>query len=233
MRTHGGSSLLARALAGAVAAMVMALASGAVGADEQQGLVDKARITIEAFTDDPEMAPMRTLLGRARGVLIFPELLKAGFFLGGEGGRGVLLGRRDGKWSAPAFYTLAAGSFGLQIGVQSSEAVFVLMTRRAIDAVIHNEVKLGADVSAAIGPVGKGLEASTTTNLRDDIYAYARSTGVFAGASFEGAVIDVAEDWNRDYYGRAVAAEAIVLEHKVDHKGAAGLKEALATAAAP
>lgn len=230
MRTpQRGSGWLVGAIAGAVA--LGALAAGPARADEQQGLVDKARITIEAFADDPEMAPMRALLGRARGVLIFPELLKAGFFLGGEGGSGVLLGRKDGRWSSPAFYTLAAGSFGLQIGVQSSEAVFLLMTTRAIDAIIRNELKLGADVSAAVGPVGKGLEASTTTNLRDDIYAYSRSTGVFAGASFEGAVIDVAEDSNRDYYGRVVSPEAIVIEHTIDHKGAAGLKTALMSAA--
>jgi lipid-binding SYLF domain-containing protein len=195
-------------------------------ADDAQTLVDKAKLTIEAFTTDPDMAPMRVLLRRAKGVLIVPQMLKAGFIIGGEGGSGVLL-TNDGAWSGPAFYTMGAGSIGLQIGAQASEVVLLLMTDRAVDAVLHNKIKLGVDASIAAGPKGAGVEASTTTNLRDDVYSYSRNKGLFAGASFEGAVIQPREKLNQAYYGRALTPSQILLAREVDHDGAAALRDAL------
>ena len=131
---------------------------------------------------------MRKLIKQAKGVLIIPQFLKGGFIIGGSGGSGVLLGR-DANWSDPAFFTMGGGSIGFQIGGQVSEVVLLLMTNRAIDAVIHNEVKLGADASFAAGPLEIGAEASTTTNLDTDIFSFSRAKGLFAGVSFEGAVI--------------------------------------------
>lgn len=206
---------------------------GAVGlgtaaqAGEAQNLVDKARLTVAAFSNDPDMGDMRTLMREARGVMIIPQVLKAGFFIGGEGGTGVLLSRDDGGWSAPAFYTMGAGSIGLQFGAQASEVVLIFMNERAVDAVLHNRVKLGADASVAAGPVGTGIEAATTTNFRDDIYSYSRSKGLFAGASVEGAVIEPRESLNQEYYGRAVTPEEIVLKRSVDNPGADELQAVL------
>lgn len=175
------------------------------------------------------MAPMRALLKRAHGVLIVPQWLKAGFIIGGAGGSGVLLAK-NGDWSAPAFIDMAAGSIGLQIGAQASEVILLLMTERTIDAMLHNKVKIGADISAAAGPVGKGIEAATTTNLRDDVYSYSRAKGLFAGVSLEGAVISAKSKWNTAYYGKSVTPRQIVLERAVEGRNADSLKSALASA---
>ena len=199
-------------------------------AAEQQDLVDKARITVESFARDPDMAPMRSLLKRAHGVLIVPQWLKAGFIIGGAGGSGVLLAR-NGDWSGPAFVDMAAGSVGLQIGAQAAEVILLLMTEHAVDAMLHNKVKIGADLSAAAGPVGKGIEAATTTNLRDDVYAYSRAKGLLVGLSLEGAAIKTKAKWNSAYYGESVTARQIVLERAVTGENADSLKEALTAAA--
>lgn len=195
-------------------------------AEDAQRLVDKARITVDAFRDDPGMGALRALAKDAKALFIVPQLIKGGFILAGEGGTGVLV-TREGGWSAPAFFTMAAGSIGLQIGGQTSEVVLVLMTDRALDAVLQNKVKLGADMGVAAGPVGAGLEAAIATNLRADIYTYAKSKGLFAGVSFEGAVIAERGKLNRAYYGRRVSPEDIVVRKSVDNPGANRLRTSL------
>ena len=204
------------------------LSPGAVAdeAQDAQRLVDKARITVDEFTDDPEMGALRALARNAKALFIVPQLIKGGFILAGEGGTGILV-TREGGWSAPAFYTMGAASIGLQIGGQTSEIVLVLMTDRALDAVLHNKVKLGADVGVAVGPIGGGVETATTTNLRADIYTYAKSKGLFAGVSFEGAVIAERGKMNRAYYGRRVSPEDIVKNKTVDNPGASELRVSL------
>ncbi len=195
-------------------------------AQDAQRLVDKARITVDTFSDDPQMAALRALAKDAKALFIVPQLIKGGFILAGEGGTGVLL-THDGGWSAPAFYTMGAGSIGFQIGGQTSEVVLVLMTDRALDAVLQNKIKLGADVGVAAGPVGGGMETATTTNFRADIYTYAKSKGLFAGVSFEGAVIAERGKLNRAYYGRRVSPEDIVTSRTVDNPGANRLRASL------
>ncbi len=225
-RSIGSRSALA-----ALIVLTMGLAAPAALADDQQALVDRARITVESFAGDAKMAPMRALLKRAKAVLVVPQMLKAGFILGGAGGSGVLLARGQRGWSAPAFFNLGAGSIGLQIGAQSSEVVLLMMTERALDAVLHNRVKLGAELSAAAGPQGVGRETATTTNLRDEVYSYSRNKGLFAGASVEGAVIQPDADANKAYYGKAVTPQDIILKRAVSKRDAAALRAALAKAA--
>ncbi|MDA0369352.1 MAG: lipid-binding SYLF domain-containing protein [Proteobacteria bacterium] len=216
-------------VAAIVGALLMAtgLNAGSAQAGEAQDLVDKAALTVKAFQNDPDMGSMRILLQRAEGVLILPQMLKAGFIIGGEGGSGVMLTRRGDSWSAPAFYTMGAGSIGLQFGAQASEMVLVFMTKRAVDAVLFNKVKLGADASVAAGPIGVGVEAGTTTNFREDVYSYSKSKGLFAGASVEGAVIEQRESLNRAYYGTDASPEEILFKHRVNNDGAKALREAL------
>ncbi|RJF89097.1 hypothetical protein D3874_20705 [Oleomonas cavernae] len=199
-------------------------------ASDQQELVDRARITIDSMGADPSYGDMRAYLARSVGCLIVPQLLKAGFIVGGSGGDGVLLGRSksDGTWSSPAFYSLAAGSIGLQIGAQSSEVVLVINDQRGLEAIFKNEMKLGADASIAVGPVGSGVEAATTTNFEADIYSYARAKGLFAGASLEGAGVLSSASWNKTYYGRALNPRDIVVNRLVDNPAAASLKQTLA-----
>ncbi|MEE8145546.1 MAG: lipid-binding SYLF domain-containing protein, partial [Kiloniellales bacterium] len=164
-------------------------------------LVEKATLTIEKLLADPNLPELRGYVEKSQGVLIIPQLVKGGLLIGGEGGSGVLLIKgSDGTWSSPAFFTLAAGSFGLQIGGQVSEVVFTIMNDGAVNAILDNSLKLGADASIAVGPLGKGVEASTTTNLSDDIYAFSRSVGLFGGGALEGAAILNRKSWNEIYY---------------------------------
>ena len=216
-----------------LAAMVCVGWGGPAHASEQETLVEQARLTVETFAGDPKMAAMRTLLKDAKGVLVIPQLFRAGFIIGGADGIGVLLGR-NGEWSAPAFYTMASGVIGLHIGRQFSEVVLVLMTARAIDAIIHRQIKLGTDVSVAAGPHGAGVEAAGTTTLLADIYAFARAKGPFAGDSLAGVAIKARRDWNRKYYREPLSARQIVLLGKGANPHADGLKQALdAAIAAP
>ena len=196
-------------------------------ATEQEALVDKARLTVEALAADENMSAMRTLLKDARAVIVIPEFRKVGFFLRGSGGSAVLLDHADQGWGGPAFYTLARGSIGLQICGQISEFVLLIMTPRALDAVVHAEMKLGADATIAAGPVGVGVEAATTTNLGADIYSFARSKGLFCGVSLEGSAIKSREDWNRKYYGEALTARQIIIRDKGQNDQADELKAAL------
>jgi lipid-binding SYLF domain-containing protein len=131
-------------------------------------------------------------------------------------------------WSYPAFYTLAAGSLGLQIGGQVSEVVLTVMSDKALDAVIDNQMKLGGDVSMAAGPLGKGVEASTTTNLEADVYSFAKTAGLFGGVSLEGAGILKRDSWNANYYGSGATPYAILIERRFSNPNAQPLLDALA-----
>jgi lipid-binding SYLF domain-containing protein len=178
-------------------------------------LVEESRVSLERILGDPNTPGLERYLPQARAVLIIPELIKGGFILGAEGGSGVLLVRgADGSWSAPAFYTLAAGSIGLQLGAQISEVVFALMTDGAVEALLDNEMKLGADASVAVGPMGAGIEASTTTNAGADILAFSRAVGLFGGGSLEGAKLISRQELNDEYYGAVAPARAVVIERK-------------------
>ncbi len=212
-----------------VLVLMFALSRPAGAASEPDQLVQKSQLTIEALLDDPDFAELPGYVEQAKGVLIFPQLIKGGFIVGGEGGSGVFLVKgSDGTWSAPAFYTLAAGSIGLQIGAQVSQAVFTVMNDGAVESILNSNFKLGADASVAIGPIGKGVEASTTTNLNLDIYAFSKAAGAFGGGAFEGAAILDRESWNQEYYGTTVTPREIVLDRKVFNTGADGLRGALA-----
>ena len=191
-------------------------------------LVEESRFTVERMMTDKEMPEARQVVEKARGVLIIPELVKGGFIVGAEGGSGLLMVRgSDGTWSSPAFYTLIAGSVGLQIGGQVSEVIFALMNDGAVEAFMGNEFKLGGDISIAVGPLGRGVEASTTTNLDKDIYAYSRAVGLFGGGSLEGAKILNRQDLNDAYYGAVAPSREIVLERKFINRGADALRKSL------
>ena len=212
----------------AAALLVPVLARTATAASLAEELVAESRFTIERLLNDPNLPDLKTYVKNARGVLIIPELVKGSFFVGAEGGSGVLMVRgSDGTWSSPAFYTLAAASFGLQIGGQVSEVVFTLMNDGAVQALLANEFKLGVDASAAVGPFGLGVEASTTTNLDADIYAFARTVGLFGGGSLEGAKLFSRDSWNETYYGASASPRAVVIERAFFNPQAEQLRSAV------
>jgi lipid-binding SYLF domain-containing protein len=219
-----------RLMLAGLAMLVLALVGPrpATAASEQQELVEKARFTFERMIADPEFTELKNYVKNARALLIYPTLVKGGFIIGGEGGTGVLVVRDDKLgWSYPAFYTLAAGSIGLQIGGQISEAIFVIMSSKALDAVLDNQMKFGGDVSVAVGPIGRGLGADTTTNLKADVYSFANAQGLFGGVSFEGAGILKRDSWNEAYYAAGATPYSIVIERKHTNINAQGLRNSL------
>ena len=185
-------------------------------ASEQKALVEKARITLESFLADEYMDWFRDHLTDARGILIVPQLLKGAFFFGGSGGSGVLIVRDDktNEWSYPAFFTLGGVSFGLQIGGQASEVVLLVMTQKGVDSLVTTTIKLGADASIAAGPVGRGIEGSTAPNLSADLLSFAKTKGLFAGISLEGAAVAARDSWNTTYYGKPTKTiDILILRH--------------------
>ncbi|MEE8188005.1 MAG: lipid-binding SYLF domain-containing protein [Kiloniellales bacterium] len=212
----------------ALSLLLITLARPAAAASTAEELVEESRFSIERMLNDQVISELRSYVERARGVLIIPELVKGGFIIGAEAGSGVLMVRgSDGSWSAPAFYTLAAGSIGFQIGGQVSEVVFTLMNEGAVEALLGNEFKLGADASVALGPYGKGVEVSTTTNLGEDIYAFSRAVGLFGGGALEGAKIFSRDALNEAYYGNEAPPRAVVLERRFFNSHADKLRQAL------
>ena len=197
---------------------------------EQQGLVDKARVSFESLLKDKNLSWLKENLNQAKGLIIIPSLLKAGFFIGGSGGSGVLIVKdeKTGQWSQPAFYTLGAGSLGIQFGAESAEIIMMVRTRKAVDALFASSFKLGADTSVAIGPVGTGVKS----NVLADILSFSRTKGAYAGVSLEGAVIKTKDKWNEAYYGKAVSPIDIIVKRSVSNPGSKALRTSVAKASA-
>jgi lipid-binding SYLF domain-containing protein len=202
-------------------------ARAALALTPQQELIDKSRITFDKLITSVEFGELPGYMKRAKAVVIFPELYKGGFILGAEGGYGILAARGTGGWSQPAFYDLVAGSLGLQIGGQVSEVVLTVMSDKALNAVLDDQFKFGGDMSIAVGPIGKGIGADTTTNMQADVYTFAKTAGLFGGVSFEGAGIIKKDDWNRAYYGQGATPRGIVMENKFKNPNTQALLKSL------
>ena len=193
-------------------AAVFSASSVALANSEQQELVSASETTFSNFMRDPDMTWMQRHIGRAKAVLIAPNVVKAGWIFGGSGGRAVLFARNDqtGHWSGPAFYNIGAASVGFQAGISVSETVTLVMTERGLNSLLATSVKLGGDASIAAGPIGAGANSDVTT----DFVAFSRSKGVYGGLNLEGSVINVADNWNRDYYGMTVSPPDILVRAK-------------------
>jgi lipid-binding SYLF domain-containing protein len=196
---------------------------------DQQGLVDKARTTFQSFMADSNMVYLKNHLRDAKGLLIVPSMLKAGFFVGGSGGSGVLIVKnaKTGQWSQPAFYTLGSVSFGLQFGGEAAEVIMMVRTQKAVDKLLTSSFKFGGDTSIAVGPVGGGAKS----NVMADIFSFSRSKGAFAGIALDGAVISTKDKWNNAYYGKAVTPVDILVKHSVSNHGSKELRETVNKAA--
>jgi lipid-binding SYLF domain-containing protein len=192
---------------------MMLAASSASAQYEQRHLVTQATITLAEFLSDPDLEWLKDNFSRAQAVLIAPHVTKAGLILGGSGGRAVVVARnpKTGKWSDPAFYTLATASIGVQAGVSVSQVLTLVMTEKGLHTLLGNSVKLGGDVAVAAGPIGAGAQS----NLQSDFVSFSRSTGVYGGLNFDGTVITASDKWNRAYYGKHVTATDILVRMAV------------------
>ena len=212
--------------------MVLAVWGGPVRAQQvtdQTMMIGRAVTTVERLRSNPNFGrTIADLLGRARAVLIVPNLMKGGFILGAQYGTGVLLAKgKDGRWSGPAFYSVAAGSIGLQLGLQDAEAVYIIMSDGGLSAVLDNEFKAGAGAGIAVATIGAGAEANTTSNAGADIYTFSEAAGLYGGAALDGAAILPRDSWNAAYYGGHPTPEDILLRHSQDSRQADRLRDIL------
>jgi lipid-binding SYLF domain-containing protein len=161
----------------------------------------------------------QSLLNKAECVIVMPSVKKFAFGFGGSYGRGVMTCRSgqnfDGRWSAPTMMALEGGSFGLQLGGQSTDFVLLVMNSRGASSILSSQVKLGGDMAVAAGPVGRNAAASTDITMQAEILSYSRSRGLFAGISLEGSTLRPDNDGNARLYGEGVGAKDIVINSKI------------------
>jgi lipid-binding SYLF domain-containing protein len=151
----------------------------------------------------------RELLDRAEAIAVFPSVVKAAFIIGGSGGQGVISRRIKGGWSAPAFFNLGGGSFGLQVGAQKTDYVLLIMNEEGLKGLMEDKFELGGEVSVAAGPVGRTASATTNATLDAGILSYSRSRGAFAGVALKGGVINPDNNLNEAVYEGKKASEVL------------------------
>jgi SH3 domain-containing YSC84-like protein 1 len=175
------------------------ISTSASAQSEQQTVVNEAQQTLNNFMRDPDQTWIHNNIRRAKGLLIVPKIVKAGFIFGGSGGRGVLIARNGTGWVGPAFYDLATASVGFQAGLEVSEAIIVVMTDKGLNSLMASTFKIGGDASIAAGPVGAGAKSTITA----DLVSFTRSKGLYGGVNLDGTVVHANGDWNGAYYGGA------------------------------
>lgn len=195
------------ALGGLAFASVLAAGrvADAAQAEEAKRIAQSVEV-LENLTGAADVAIPDYILERAEAIVVIPTLMKAGFVIGAEHGKGIMSvrDRTGGTWSAPSFVTMTGGSIGWQIGVQAVDLVLVVTNQDGITELLESEFTIGASASVAAGPVGRSADAATDAQMSAKILAYSRARGLFAGASIEGASLRPDEDANRRFYGAAV-----------------------------
>jgi lipid-binding SYLF domain-containing protein len=179
------------------AATLAGCATQSVSPAEPERLVADAQTTLSNFMRDPDQTWIQDNLGRARAVLIAPQVLRAGFIFGGSGGRGVLVARDGRAWAGPAFYDLATVSVGFQAGIDVSEVIIVVMTDKGFNSLLSTAFKIGGDASIAAGPVGAGARSTVTA----DLISFTRAKGVYGGLNLDGTVVSTNVPWNDAFFG--------------------------------
>jgi len=197
--------------------LLVACAIGAIGAssafaelskDEAKRLSDAGAILTE-LRNTPEKGIPEDLWNKAECVIVIPGMKKAAFVVGGEYGSGVMSCRKSG-WSDPVFMQLAKGSWGLQIGAESTDLVLLIMNRRGEDKLLEAKVSLGADASVAAGPIGRHGAAATDAQLHAEMLSYSRSQGAFVGIDLSGGVLHPDKEALARAYGPNVSARDVI-----------------------
>jgi lipid-binding SYLF domain-containing protein len=183
----------------AVGMLAACASTGGPAPEEPQKLVSDAQVAFTHFLRDPDQTWVHDNLGRAKAVLIAPQIVKAGFIFGGSGGRAVLVAKDGRVWTGPAFYDLATASVGFQAGVEVSELVMVVMTEKGLNSLLSSSFKIGGDASVAAGPVGAGAKSTVTA----DLISFSRAKGVYGGVNLDGTVVHSNVRWNDGYYGKS------------------------------
>ena len=202
--------------------MVLALPAAAGADDKTDKRLNEATAVLESFTALSETGVPGWMLERADGIVVAPNVFEIAVLGGGRGGRGVMAVRHaDGSWSNPALLNLYGGSFGFQFGMQMTDVVLVLMSRKSVEGISGGKFTLGVDASVAAGPVGRTASANTDPMLKAQVLSYSRSEGVFLGVAFEGTVIAVDDGANASAYGVSGILASQVLEGSLGTPSAA------------
>lgn len=187
----------------ALLAQALLLVDDAEAGPRQDNRLATATQVLDELRQSPDQNIPGWLLDRAYAVAVVPKVIKVGLTIGGRYGKGAMAVRRaDGSWSNPVFINLAGGSFGFQIGVQSTDVVLVFMSRASIEGIVGGKVTLGADASVAAGPVGRQTSAATDIGFTAQVYSYSRASGLFAGVALDGSALTIDHSSNEDFYGR-------------------------------
>jgi lipid-binding SYLF domain-containing protein len=185
-------------------------AKDTVKSDDRE-LVTNATTVMSEIMGVKEGGIPNELMSRAEAIAVFPHMVKGGFIVGGEYGKGLVSRRMDnGKWSNPAFIKIGGGNFGLQIGAQATDLVLVFTSKDGFKGLLDGKVKLGADAAVAAGPVGRDAQVATDVLLKSPVLAYSRSKGLFAGIVLDGAVVSINDSANARVYGKEMTAENIL-----------------------
>ena len=198
--------------------LVFALVLPAFAQEKEQDRVENAGKVLKEILDAPDSIP-QSVLDKTKCVVILPSVLKFAIGIGGSYGRGAMTCRGgdnfNGPWGAPTMAALEGGSVGLQLGGNATDFVLLLMSDSSARGILNSKVKLGADASAAAGPVGRAASAESDVTLRAEILSYSRSRGLFAGVSLEGSTLRPDNKANKDLYGKEVEAKDIVFKNAV------------------
>jgi lipid-binding SYLF domain-containing protein len=189
----------------------MALAADEKASDKESKAQDRIQAAADVLNEiqgAPDQGIPEEVLGSAECVAVVPSMLKGGFVVGAHYGRGVASCRTPKGWSAPAFFSVKGGSFGLQIGGQAVDLVMLIMNDNGMHKLLSSNFKLGADASVAAGPVGRHAAADTDWKMRAQILSYSRTRGIFAGLELNGAVVKQDKDSTREFYGHMVTSKA-------------------------
>lgn len=191
--------------------LALIFASTAQAATREEKRVSDAADVVNQLARIPEQSIPPSLLSRAYGIAVIPNVVRAAFGIGASRGKGIIVVRQDDdSWSNPAFITITAGSFGWQVGADSTDIILVFKTRKGIDGIANGKLTLGANASVAAGPVGRVTSASTDIRFQAEVYSYSRSRGLFAGVALEGAGVTMDRKANAAYYGStSMTPEAI------------------------
>src|SRR6201994_2547586 len=172
--------------------------------------VENATKVVHEIMATPDKGIPQEVLDHAKCIAVVPHMIKGGFIVGANGGKGVATCRTENGWSAPAFFTIAGGSWGLQIGVEGIDLVMIFQNDKGMEDLINSRFKVGADASAAAGPVGRHASADTDWKLNAEILTYSRAKGVFAGLTLEGAGISQDQEAIDAMYGRDHTPRALL-----------------------
>jgi len=195
--------------------ILLASISTAFAQTKELKRAENAISVLSEIQSSPDSSIPNKLLDRCYAIAVIPEVVKAGFVVGGRRGKGLVSVRSaDGTWSHPSYITMTGGSVGFQAGVQSSDIVLVFRTKRGVDNLINGKFTLGADASAAAGPVGRQASAATDVALKAEILSYSRSRGLFAGVSLDGSALTIDDKANERVYGDATTR--MVFEGRVE-----------------